>query len=57
MKKLISLLTVFTLILSFGGCGKKEASAPETSATNVTIEKAKNADIESYGFLLEVFEK
>ena len=47
MKKLISLLIVFTLILSFGGCGKKEASAPETSATNVTIEKAKNADIES----------
>ena len=47
MKKIISVLTICTLLFAFAGCGKKESSAPEATATNVTVSKAKKSDIES----------
>lgn len=47
MKKIVSVLTICTLLFAFSGCGKKDAKEQTTAATNVTVSAAKNSDIES----------
>lgn len=47
MKKIISILTLVTILLSFNGCSEKKTETKVTSATNVTVSTAKISDITS----------
>ena len=46
-KKIVSIITACTIVVSFAGCGKKKEKAPTEPATNVTVYEADYADIDT----------